>query len=163
MIKAGIVAFAFGTPSNIWSNILIADIASGNAREQNIPIFTQRDVYIEQGVEVEYCEEKPENPLSTLYIARRAVRWAVQKDFEKLWIVAAKPHLQRCVRDLEYAAREAKAVLEIRVVEEINWYPYHQWYCQDSKQKRTRSEKMWRARERILEYMPMFLYKLLAS
>lgn len=162
MEKAGIVAFAFGTPHTISSNQRIARIASQMAHALDIPVYTQFDIHCEPGVEVEYTSE-PGDPPPTLRIARGAVQWAKQREFRELWIVAAKPHLWRCIRDLTYAVRKARVEIKVLVCKEIEQSTESDWFCPDSTQARTRSWENWYGRERILKLMPIFLYKYLAS
>ena len=163
MKTVGIVAFAFGIPKTILSNQRISKIASQKARELGAPVYTQRDIYVGSGIEVKYTDEKTGSPPPTLRIARDAVQWAKQQGFRELWIVAAKPHLWRCVRDLTQSVREAKTYVAIRVCKEIDEFPEEEWYCSDSTQPRARSRKNWQARERILKLLPFFIYKLVAS
>jgi hypothetical protein len=162
-LKAGILPFAFGVPETILSNRRIAQITSQKARELEAPVYTQLDISIEAGIEVEFTEEQPGNPPPTLRFARGAVEWARRKNLTDLWIVAAKPHLWRCVRDLIRAIREVKAQIEIHVCEEIEQYPEDEWFCADSTQERTQSKKNWEGRERIIKLMPFFVYKFIAS
>lgn len=160
----GIVAFGFGVPSTIYSNCCIAQIASQKARELNVPVYTQLDVRVERGIEVKYINEELGNPPPTLRIARGAVQWAKKRGLKVLLIVAAQPHLWRCERDLIRAIKEAGAQIAVRVCfKEIKRYPEDSWYCPDSTQPRTRSPKSWWGRERILQLMPFFFYKLVAS
>jgi hypothetical protein len=163
MDKAGVVAFAFGVPHNIQSNRWIAEIASLKARELCAPVYTQADGCVQSGIRVEYTPEEPGNPPSTLRMARGAVAWAQQNKLTTLWVSAAKPHLWRCARDLKYAICEARAQIVVRICKEIEQYPENEWYCSDSIQPRVRSRKEWRKRECILEWMPMLLYKRVAS
>jgi hypothetical protein len=164
MENAGIVAFAFGAPHNIQSNRWIAEIASLKARELRAPVYTQADVCdVGSGIPVEYMPEESDNPPTTLRMARGAVAWAQQNKLTTLWVSAARPHLWRCVRDLKYAICEAKAQIVVRVCKEIERYSENEWYCSDSTQPRVRSRKEWRKREHVLEMMPMFLYKRVAS
>lgn len=165
MGKIGIVAFAFGAPFTIESNRSIAGIALKNAQEFNAMVYTQRDVFFgfSLGINVEYTEEEFGNPPPTLRIARGAIRWAKRRRLTELWIVAAKPHLWRVLRDIYQANHEVRARIEIHVCKEIEQYPEEFWFCPDSLQKRTRSRKLWNKRERILKFMPFFIYKLIAS
>lgn len=162
-MKTGIIAQAFGAPHTIHSNKIIAQIASQKAQEFSAPVYTQLDVLVEPGIDVEYTYEQPGNPPPTLRIARGAVQWAKRKGFGELWIVAAKPHLWRWVRDLTYAVWEAREQIEICVCKEIEQYSEDEWFCVDSTQARTQSRKNWQRRERILKFMPFFLYKRVAS
>ena len=98
-MKSGILPFAFGVPETILSNRRIAQIASRKAHELGAPVYTQLDIHIEAGIEVEFTEEQPSKPPSTLRFARGAAQWARRKNLTDLWVVAAKPHLWRCVRD----------------------------------------------------------------
>ena len=162
-MKAGILAFAFGAPETILSNRRIAQIASQKARELWAPAYTQLDIQIETGIEVEFTEEQPGNPPPTLRFARGAVQWARRKNLTDLWIVAAKTHLWRCIRDLTRAIWEVKEQIKIHVCKEIEQFPEDEWFCADSTQERTQSRKSWEGRERIIKLMPFFIYKHIAS
>ncbi|MDP1706436.1 MAG: hypothetical protein Q8L36_01285 [bacterium] len=163
--KIGVVAFAFGVPSTIESNERISEIASAIARELKAKgVYTQTDVVIEKGIAVWQIEEKSgSKPPPTLRIAREAVRWANLFDLNKLYVVAAKPHYWRAVRDLKRAVRERKAKIEVCQVSRINQYPEGSWFCSDSTQERTQSRTNWEKRERILRHTPFWIYKLIAS
>lgn len=163
MKSAGVVAFAFGVPETIKSNRRIAEIASKKARELNCRVYTQLDIQADGGVLVDYAEEEPGNPPPTLRIARGAVKWAKRHELTDLWVVAAKPHLWRALRDVQEAVREDGAQIEVHVCEEINQYPEDSWFCPDSTQERVRSRDAWNKRERILKLMPFFVYKWVAS
>ncbi len=164
MKTVGVVAFAFGAPKTIRSNRRIAKIAFKNARKFNGLVYTQLDICVDEGIPVEYTKEEPGNPPPTLRIARGAVQWAKKRGLKVLLIVAAQPHLWRCERDLIRAIKEAGAQIAVRVCfKEIKRYPEDSWYCPDSTQPRTRSPKSWWGRERILQLMPFFFYKLVAS
>ncbi|MBI2010933.1 MAG: hypothetical protein HYS89_01725 [Candidatus Colwellbacteria bacterium] len=163
MGTVGIVAFAFGAPSSIRSNQLIGQIATGEAWGLKAPIYTQLDIHIESGVEVTYADEKPGEPPTTLRIARGAVGWAKQRGLTELWVAAAAPHLWRAWRDLRKAVREAGGGIHVRPCPEIELYPWNGWFSADSTQQRTRSEKTWNRRERVLKLMPFWLYKRVAS
>ena len=162
--NAGIVAFTFGIPSTLPSNRRIAQIASTKARElNNAPVYTQLLIQVEPGIPVNYTEEKLGNFPPTLRIARGAVQWAKQRKLTQLWIVAAKPHLWRALRDVRQTIRENKVQIEIHACQEIEQCPEDSWFCPDSTQERIRSRRDWNKRERILRLMPFFVYKLVAS
>lgn len=162
--RSGVVAFAFGVPDTIRSNRSIAFVATFKARQLNAPIYTQADVKIfDPSVVVFHTSEKPNSPPPTLRIARGAVQWANQCRFTELWVVAAKPHLWRAERDLRQAVHEAGGGIIVRVCEEIEQYPERDWFCSDSTQERTQSQKAWDGRERVLKVMPFFIYKRVAS
>lgn len=164
MAKAGVVAFAFGVPSTIRSNRRIGQIASRKARELGAPVYTQFDVLVGDGIKTYYTEEQPGNPPPSLRIARGAVQWARRNFLDEFWVVAAKPHLWRCVRDLNRAIGETNDLAaRVRVCDEIEQFPEAEWFCSDSTRERTRSREAWDKRERILKLMPFFLYKFVAK
>lgn len=188
-LKIGIVAFAFGAPHSTFANWRIAEMAryevwrqeQESSLEIHAQIFTQRDIQFDplgpqndprdertlvevQSVEVTYIEGESDCPPSTLRIARGAVKWAKQRGIRKLWVVAAKPHLWRCVRDLKYAIREADAHIEVFVYQGIKEIPGDKWfYPLGSTQKRVQSFWKWWPREIILRLMPMGIYKRVAG
>lgn len=162
-LKSGIIAFAFGTPKTIRSNRWISQIASQKACELRAPVYTQLDICIDADIKVEFTKEHSGNPPPTLRIARGAVQWAKRNNITILWVVAAKPHLWRCIRDLTRATREINAQIEINICEKIEQYPEDEWFCIDSTQERTRSQKNWIGRERILKLLPFFIYQIIAS
>ncbi len=159
-MKAGIIAFAFGTPSSIKANKVISKIAYKRALKHNVSIYTQLEIEIEEGVEVDRIKGRE---VPTLRIAREAVQWAKEKGIEKFFIVSASPHLWRCVRDVNMAIREIKAKINVEVCEEIRDYSDSMWFCLNSTQERTRTLKSWNEREWILKKIPFFVYKILAS
>lgn len=163
MKTTGIVAFAFGAPQSILSNKRISLLAMCKAMEFRAPIFTQQDVFVEPGIETDRVGEQPGNPPPTLQIARGAVRWAKRNGFDELWVVAAEPHLWRCVRDLKEAVRESGENIDVWACEEAGQYQDDFWFCPESAQKRTRSAEAWNWREGILKSLPLFVYKLIAG
>ncbi len=162
-MKNIIIAFAFGVPANILSNINIATIASNKAKKLGSPIYTQIDIQINSDVEVKYIEEKPDNLPTTLRMARGVVQLSVQNGYNEIWIVAAKPHLWRCIRDLNEAIREYNTNIKIKICEEIYKYSANEWFCKDSKQTRTRSQFNWWIREVIIKLIPFSIYKKIAN
>ncbi len=165
MKKAGIVAFAFGTPHTTGSNQGIAHIASQNSKKLGAAIYTQLDVRIGPEIkDVEYVEnDRFGNPPPTLRVARGAVLWAKKREFTDLWIVAARPHLWQVVRDIKRAMRELEMKIIFHICEEVWRYLEDEWFCPDSTQAHTRSQKKWRVREFILRIMPFFIYKRVAG
>lgn len=165
MKSIGIVAFAFGVPWSIRSNRCIASIASEKARELGAPVYTQKDIRVNSGVEVTYTNEgSGDNPPTTLRVARGAVEWAKRRKFTKLWIVAAGPHIGRCIRDIMCAVREAKTSIKVSVCWGTMRFSEEYWFCSDSKQLRTRSRFYFWCRECVLIWlMPFFIYKYVAS
>ena len=168
-MKDGIVAFSFGVPASIRANQQIARIAVNKAQQVGDSmgsgwVYTQADIQFEEGMNVvAFYTTEEGGPPPTLRIARGAVRWAVEQGFSCLWVAAAKPHLWRCLRDLEQAVREVGANIEVLACEEIEQYPEDSWFCPDSTQERVRSREAWDGREKVLKLMPFFLYKRVAS
>jgi len=164
--KTGIVAFAFGTPWTLKSNVKIGQIAGQKANEFNAEVYTQADIHIHPEYEavVEYTHEHWDHQPPTLRIARGAVQWAKSKEIRRILVVAAGPHLWRAVRDLKMAVREAHEKIEVHGCRRtINRYPDDIWFCPDSRQNWTRSQKEWDRRERIMMLMPFSIYRLVAK
>lgn len=162
-MNTGIIAYAFGTPATIQSNLQISQIASKKARAINAPIYTQRDVFIAQEIDTTFTDEIEGNPPPTLRIARGGIQWAKDRRITKLWIVAAEPHLWRAVRDTEKAIIEAKTKITTQVCKEIMSYPKNSWFCIDAAQEHARTREAWNKRENILRVMPFFIYKNIAN
>lgn len=160
MNKNCIVAFAFGTGRNIPPNQELRRIASVRAKELNASVYTQQDIEPVQGIEFIYTQEVSGKVPSTLDIARNAVSWAKAQDVTDLYIVCAKPHMIRCLRDLKYAASHSGAdkKISVHICPEIYDYPENFWYCKDSGQIRTQTKTAFVPRETILTLMPMWLY-----
>ena len=161
-MKKGIVAFAFGRPQTLPSNKLIAKIAMQQSWEHAAPIFTQLDVPIHNEIlDVEYAFENiGGHPPSTLKIAQEAIAWASRRSITDIVVVAAKPHMWRCLRDLKeesYIQSEAR----IRIVPFVNWAQYQlsDWFCEESTQPWTTSWTKWSRRDFVLRMMPFWLYK----
>ncbi|MDP3947728.1 MAG: hypothetical protein Q8Q41_03505 [bacterium] len=163
MSTSGVVAFAFGSPKTIRSNLLIGEIASECARALVAPVFSELNVPFVSGIDVTLTEEVPGSPPPTLRLAREAVRWAVVRGINILHVAAAEPHLWRCLRDLVGAVLEAKMDIRIAACERISRHPRTVWFCPESEQIYTASAHEWEKRERILRLMPLVLYKVIAS
>lgn len=146
-------------PDNIRSNIRIGRIASEKACQSNAPVFTQLDVSVEKGILVKHIDEDPQNPPSTLRIATEALRWAKEREFEELWIAAAKPHLPRILRDIKKMSRKLRFTIKISLCEGIEAHPEDSWFCLNSRQEHTRSKEAWEKRESVLMRLPFFLYR----
>lgn len=165
---SGVVAFAFGSPSAIRSNRWIAETAMLHSREsQSSLIFTQDDVQFssDSGLEATYCNERMGDPPPIMRIAREAVQWAIAYNIRDITVVAGKPHMWRCVRDMQEAVKEqgATGLIHIRKSQEIFRFLEDDWFCADSMQGYTQIPRAWERRERILCHMPLWFYKLVAS
>jgi uncharacterized SAM-binding protein YcdF (DUF218 family) len=161
MGKVGIIVFAFGAASHIKSNTILAEIAARKAKELNAPIFTQRDISVQEDVVIEYIDEKENKPPSTWQLAQAAVAWASKNGVEEIIVVAAPPHIPRVLRDMRMAMKEYGARIEVKVAEEIYSYLYD-WFCPDSKQIWTRNNVYWKIRETILIHLPLTIYKIIS-
>jgi len=159
-----VVAFAFGAPDSIGSNHRIGLIAhKSSVLFGGLPIFTQADVCPPKGTEVFYIDEEAGSPPSTLRVARSAVSWAANMDINDLLVACAKPHVWRCMRDLNHVIDEAGVSMAVWPCEGIYSSPDEVWFCEDSTQARTRSPKIWSLYEGVLSRLPMFVYRRIAS
>lgn len=157
--NVGIVAFAFGMPAGIPSNLAISRITSLMASWHRLPVFTQKGlIRLGSGLDATYVAEKPSNPAPTLEIAFQCVDWAIQRKISTLWVVGAEPHLWRCTRDLRYAARKAGAKIAITVAPEVYEVPESILFCANSSQSFHRTRAQWKRNDWIMRNMPMFLY-----
>ncbi len=163
MKTAGIIAFAFGAPKTILANQRLARIASVKARELNAPVYTQLDLCIEPGIEVTYTSEISGNAPPTLRITRGAVAWAKRQGLVELWVVAAKPQLWRCARDLTRSVLDAGAGIAIHICPETEQFHYTEWFCKDSTISRARWPRHYRCYELILKLLPFSVYKRFAN
>lgn len=166
MERIGIVAFAFGAPGGILSNRQIAEIASQEVFRFDAQLYTQLDVWIDDPdvrIRMERIPEKPGKPPPTLRIARGAVEWAIKQGISELEIVAAPPHLNRCLRDMRFAVAETGMLIRFDICPRVLEYPVGSWFCPESAQHRTSSQKSWKRREWLVWFMPPSIYKLVAS
>ena len=161
-----VAAFAFGFPSTTKVNKHIAAIASRFARNNKCElVYTQKDIDPENDIRVERASEG-EKPISTLRLARGAVAVATRLGVEEIWIAAAKPHVRRCKRDLEIAAKEARANIGIHVIPyDPNLPSIDSWFCRGSGQLRAQYSFIFWPREiffsHIVSMFPplLWLYK----
>jgi len=154
-----IVVFAFGKFKKCleFPNWSMAVRATDIAENLKVPIFTQGDMpVLPTGTTAEiYFAEKCEETgrLSTLEIIQRLKELADGKSWNKVYVVAASPHIKRCVRDLKKFGFE--------VVKE---YPHSSLsYNANSFYWWTRSPFLWWLREIPLRLLPWRLYKKIAS
>ena len=164
--KAGVLAFAFGVPYSIWPNQIIATVAARKAQELgDAPVFTQQDIQFDPSWEIDahYCSETPGNPPPTLRIAREAFFWAHNLGLKEVWVVGARPHLKRIVRDINYLMKHTNTSIVFRLCEEAMVYWPEEFYAPNSYQPRVRSARAWWPRELILLMMPMFVYRRVAG
>lgn len=167
--NVGVIAFAFGTPQSLRSNVRLARwatrFADRSTNGNSFPIFTQHDILIDEDVyDVTYVhgEFRGKAP-STLRIAREAVEWAQERGIDSLWVIAAKPHLDRALRDLQWAARDAGMALSLQVPKSLWQTESRRWFDRTSEQEHTRSFDKWDMHEWLLQLLPPWLYKRFAS
>ena len=163
MTKKGIVVFAFGRPGSILSNKILSHIASKKARDSGMAVYTQSDIQIEDRIEIEFIKERRKPP-TTLQIVKGAIEWAIRNSITELLVIAAKPHLRRCLRDLSYIVKAKGVIIQLNPCKEIEEYPKEIWFCSDSEQKYTRSKTIWEKREDLLKnVLPFFIYRIMAG
>ncbi|OGG58642.1 hypothetical protein A2765_02875 [Candidatus Kaiserbacteria bacterium RIFCSPHIGHO2_01_FULL_56_24] len=160
-MSSGIVAFAFGFPDTVVANLAIARLAYEEASRLSAPIYTQHEVHVHGA---EYVDAPgPQGPIPTLRLCRAAVQWAHLRGLDEIVIGAAKPHLWRCIRDLEYAVQEVNFPIAVRASGYINKVAPEDWFRGDSQQWYTNNRLAWYLRDTILRIMPMFIYARIAS
>ena len=184
-MKRGLIVFAFGAPGNLESNQILKSIALAFVEQYAsiTQIYTQEasGIVTKDFESINYAkrhtngqdkelilsiiaQSNANNHPPTLRIARWAVEKAVQAGVEHLIVIAAAPHLSRCLRDVRYALKEHKldvaAATEAQPILDI---PNDMWYSVISDQPRTRSPFQWWSREWMLLAMPMWLYAKVAG
>lgn len=160
-MPAGIVAFSFGFPDTIAANLEIALMADREAKARFAPILTQREVRMH---DAEYVDaDGPQGPTPTLRMCRKAVQWAHSRGLDELVIVAAQPHLWRCIRDMKYAVREVNFDIAVSDSDLIYGVAPENWFRGDSEQWCTNNRIAWYLRDTILRIMPMCIYARIAS
>jgi hypothetical protein len=166
-LKNLVVAFAFGIPETTIANTEIALIAEKWAANLECPIYTQSEEYLHFDPvlcpNVIQTKEDPGLPAPTLRIARGAVAYAIENGISQIFVVCAKPHLWRCLRDLHKVALGEREYIEIVAVDEIQESKWSEWFCPDCTQLRARSIPVWLFYDLILRCMPWYLYKRIGS
>jgi hypothetical protein len=158
--RTGIVVFLFGAPGEIRSNAILKKIAEETSRAKGFIIFSQRGISFNFDIGVEYADGNDETP--TLKIADQAAEWAWRKGLDKIIIVAASPHVDRCARDIKLSLGEKRLWADVSICPETRLYD-GLWFCKASKQLRTRSRLFWRAREWMAMALPFQIYKRVAG
>jgi len=152
--KIGIVAFAFGPPDSIEPNQTLSIITTKKARELNARVYAQKDIKITaKGVKVDYVKQNNKKALSTLQVAEKTVEWIKKNNITNLYVMAAKPHLWRCKRDIGEILEREKINITIHTCFELIFK--ENWFYD------IRDEKEWIKREKIIKKMPFWLYSLL--
>ncbi|MCL5004656.1 MAG: hypothetical protein M1170_01790 [Patescibacteria group bacterium] len=165
MSKTAILAFAFGAPNHIDPNNAIGVRAIYLALKCKADIFSQNDVPV--GSSANYAENyfPKKKYISTLDIiknfAAETMRETKEASYQKVIIVAAPQHRQRCYRDLKKVLK--KKGIEIGCIEMDDEEDFETvWYDKNSTQWWTRSWWQWWLREIPLRLLPWWLYKKIA-
>lgn len=113
--NVGIVAFGFGEPSSANPNSNIGALASRLAHTRGATtIFTDRDVspHLSRG-ETAIKEIDPKRMPTTYRLAVMAIEEAKKYELDELHVVAAPCHIWRCLRDLQWAARDCGITIKL--------------------------------------------------
>ncbi len=160
------VVYPFGCPNNIESNKTLALITANKVKEskenKNITVFTQYDILLDETIEALTIrpDEIMNNPFTTYELSLKAVEWAIENKVTKISIIAAKPHIDRCYRDITYIAEQKKLEINFEKCKEVYSKHYKKsWFCEESKEWWTRSPWLWWPREMMLLLTPIYFYK----
>jgi hypothetical protein len=93
-----------------------------------------------------------------MQMATAAVKWAQENGITVLWLAAATPHIPRCMRDLKFAIKRARADIEIDVCPGIGRYSDADWFRKNSHQYRTKSRFWWWMWNTPISLLPMSVY-----
>ena len=163
MDRIGIVAFAFGLPPRTITNKIIAYIASQNADRCRAPIYTETNIPVDVAKRISWHPGNFGEPVALLDLAMGAAEWAEKNSLDKLLVATAKPALGRAMRDLKHALNERGVSIKVEPCIEIDFYYRGVWFSPESVLARSRFPLVWWSREIILRFLPMFLYKRVAS
>lgn len=162
-MSAGIVVFAFGLKGNVSNRRLQSITMDLLHADQAAPVFTQVEIEFPDEVDVSHASGSLDDPPPTLREAREAVVWARERGLTKLWVVAAKPHLPRCLRDLARATEESGVGFELLVPGVILKSQKAEWFCLGAVETRTKTKGGWLVREWLLMALPFWMYRCVAS
>ncbi|OGG79140.1 hypothetical protein A3A39_00775 [Candidatus Kaiserbacteria bacterium RIFCSPLOWO2_01_FULL_54_13] len=155
---------AFGIPATLWSNRCIAEAASWRALVLRGPVFTQIGIRMWDGIPTfQIPGESSTSWATTMQMAFGAVDWAQKNGIDELWIVAARSHLARALRDVRFAVRKAGASIEVRAAPEVGNFSDADWFRKESGQLRTRSRFFWLCYNTALFLVPMGIYLRIAG
>lgn len=156
----GVATWAFGLPHSLDANVLLSQLTElVSDRLGRAPIFTQPLIRVPDAFDVTYVAEPNDVPAPTLRIARGVAHWAQTQRLDEIHVVAAGPHLPRCLRDLGIAFAELGLdTTRIIPAPEILSIPMNEWFCPDSGQWHTRSSWAWTMYSRMIYAIPRRLY-----
>lgn len=165
----GVVVFAFGDFARDFArdqykntNWHMARRAEFLAKKFKIRIVTPKDIPVDiTRFKVLFAEDAGKKKyISTLDVAKEAVKLAKKMGWRKIKVVAAPPHEWRCRRDLRrLGLKEVEGDDYFRSTRE---FPPGFWFSKKSTQWWTRSLGLWWLREIPLRLMPWWLYKKIA-
>ena len=165
-----VVGFAFATPASAFVNKVlrfrIEDLCARQDEGEQIFVFTQPDLgtllpYMLR-TRTQMIREEEGKPSPTLRIAREAIAFALKYHITRIRIVAAGPHMWRCLRDMKMAMKEAETLLPL-VAEKFDTMSWSSWFHESSTQPRTKSPLAWLPRDILLRLMSWEMYKRKAS
>lgn len=149
------VILAFGFSREGEANQHIAISAKVCLRKYEIPIFTQNDVAQHlSDVRPIIVVEEGKRYLSTLGIVLAFITLAQKRGWKRVFVVAAPPHIWRCVRDLQKMGFE---VFDDRFYFQTA-YQKSFWYNRKDSQPWVRGPLRWWLREIILRVLPWKVY-----
>lgn len=163
--NVGVIAFAFDFSSTSKMNLRLAGYASLHSICHNrAPIFAQSVIRMKPDANVSYTGEREGAPgMPTLRFARLAAGWAEQHEIDRIYVVAALPHMWRACRDLRLALAEkglATSVVRSYIISLTAW---RSWFDPSAQSQRVRTPWAWLLREIPLRMMPVLMYKSIAS
>jgi hypothetical protein len=150
-----VVVFSFGS-EGVAPNYRLIRKAEVFGR-MGIPIFTQRDLPIGEGIfaeDVLKAQDGFDGDPTTIDIVRAFEHIAWKARWRKVLVLAAPQHMQRCLRDM----RRALMHPDVGIVMPYRWKLHWKWYDQYSAQWYTRGPLRWWVREAMLRALPWAVY-----
>lgn len=153
-----VVAFAFGSPSSLLPNALIAHHALQTSGFGKLRIFTQWDVPLQKYSGIHFFDNEMPG-ITTLQLIK-----SLYKELNTITrghahnviinLVAAPPHKNRVIRDLRMMGFEVETDNELETK-----YPSSTWFDHRSTQMFTSHPLFWWPRELTLRALPWRMYK----
>lgn len=165
-----ILALSFGKPSDASSNLAIVSIARRIAEYLNAPIVSDKSIPLNSFLDdVVFIGPPVDQHESTIKLAEAFSNLHGMKEgrFDRVIIVSAPDYLPRAVRDVTETIKRRRISCEIERWDEIEYirgiHEKYQWYDPKSTQLWTRYRFLFLLYKTILDLMPSWLYKIIAS
>lgn len=127
----------FGLPATLPANRAIAAVALQAAKRYDLPIFCAPSGIFDLGDYQNLIERDFPGYVSTVKQVGALVAMAQQRQWKRVLLVAAPPHIWRALRDVRAAG------LSVDAAPSLYEHPRSVWYSRDSEHRQTTSWFRW--------------------